>query len=59
MSNFASSPLSAVDFSNTANPGAEIIDGNEDAYYYTNGAAYLAAYHTVSQRARYMVTPEV
>jgi hypothetical protein len=42
-----------------ANPGAEIIDGNEDAYYYTDSAKYLAAYHAVTQRARYMVTPEV
>jgi len=42
-----------------ANPGAEIIDGNEDAYYYSDSAKYLAAYHTVTQRARYMVNPEV
>ena len=42
-----------------ANPGAEIIDGNEDAYYYSDSAKYLAAYHAVTQRARYMVTPEV
>ena len=42
-----------------ANPGAEIIDGNEDAYYYSDSAKYFAAYHAVTQRARYMVTPEV
>jgi hypothetical protein len=42
-----------------ANPGAEIIDGNEDAYYYSESGQHLAAYHTVTQRARYMVTPEV
>ncbi len=42
-----------------ANPAAEIIDGNEDAYYYSDSAKYFTAYHAVTQRARYMVTPEV
>jgi len=42
-----------------ANAGAAIIDGNEDAYYYTNSVQHLAAFHNVTQRARYMVTPEV
>ena len=42
-----------------ANAGAEIIDGNEEAYYYSDSAKYFAAYHAVTQRARHMVTPEV
>jgi hypothetical protein len=42
-----------------SNPGAEIIDGNEDAYYYFDSAKYFTSYHAVTQRARYMVTPEV
>src|ERR1044071_7928492 len=42
-----------------ANPGAEVIDGNEDAYYYTETGQYFTAFHNVTQRARYMVTPEV
>ncbi len=42
-----------------SNPGAEIIDGNEEAYYYFESSKYLASYHQVTQRARYMVTPEV
>jgi len=42
-----------------ASPGSEIIDGNENAYYYSESALYFTIYHAVTQRARYMVTPEV
>src|SRR5437870_2341360 len=42
-----------------ASPGSEIIDGNENAYYYSDTAPYFSIYHAVTQRARYMVTPEV
>ncbi len=34
------------------------IDGNESAYYYTDARSYFEAYHTVTQRARYLVGPE-
>ncbi len=35
----------------------EIIDGNENAYYYTNNCRYLDSYHLVTQRARYLIAP--
>jgi hypothetical protein len=38
--------------------GTEFIDGNESAYYYTEAQEYFAAYHTVTQRASYLVAPE-
>lgn len=38
-----------------AAPGAEIIDGNENSYYYTKSREYLDEYHGVTQRARYLV----
>src|SRR5262245_3746337 len=38
-----------------AGPGSEIIDGNENAYYYSDSAPYFTIYHAVTQRARYMV----
>ena len=36
----------------------EIIDGNEKAYYYTQSREYLDLYHAVTQRARYLISPE-
>ena len=36
----------------------EIIDGNEHAYYYTNSREYLDSYHAVTQRTRYLISPE-
>ena len=36
----------------------EIIDGNEKAYYYTESREYLDLYHAVTQRARYLISPE-
>ena len=41
-----------------ATPGTAIIDGNEGAYYYTNSRQHFEAYHTIRERARYLVTPE-
>ena len=39
--------------------GTEFIDGNEEAYYYTNSLQYFDEYHGVSQRARYIVDPKL
>ena len=36
----------------------EIIDGNEKAYYYTQSREYLDLYHAVTQRARYLISPD-
>lgn len=38
-------------------PGAQFIDGNEEAYYYTNKTDYLNVYHGMTQRVRAMVDP--
>ena len=40
-----------------ASPGALFVDGNENAYYYTNSASYFEMYQCVTQRARYLVDP--
>lgn len=40
-----------------AGSGTVFIDGNENAYYYTNAAAYYEMYQCVTQRARYLVDP--
>ncbi len=40
-----------------AHGGVSIIDGNEGAYYYTQKEQHFRAYHTISQRARYLVAP--
>ena len=40
-----------------AGPGVVIIDGNENAYYYTDNAAYFNEYHLVAQRALNLVDP--
>jgi hypothetical protein len=37
----------------------EIIDGNENAYYYTNALSYFDSYLGVTQRARRALTPEI
>ncbi len=36
-----------------------IVDGNEGAYYYTNSLEYFNLYHAVTQRARYLIPPDV
>ena len=36
----------------------EIIDGNEKAYYYTQSQEYFDLYHAVTQRARYLISPD-
>ena len=38
--------------------GTEFIDGNEEAYYYTNSLQYFEIYHGVSQRARNIIDPK-
>ena len=40
-------------------PGVEFIDGNENAYYYTNSDEYFVEYHGVTQMARYLVDPKL
>jgi len=40
-----------------ASPGAVIIDGNENAYYYTDSAQYLNVYHLIAQRALHLIDP--
>lgn len=42
-----------------ATPGTALIDGNEGAYYYTDNREYFQAYHTMSESARYLVSPEL
>jgi hypothetical protein len=39
-------------------PGVRIIDGNENAYYYTNADSYFRAYHYMKQRALSLIAPE-
>ena len=41
-----------------SSPKTEFIDGNESAYYYTEAQAYFESYHTVTQRARYLLDTE-
>lgn len=40
-----------------ASPGAFFIDGNENAYYYTESSQYFSAYHLAKQRALYLIDP--
>ncbi len=40
-----------------AGPGVVLIDGNENAYYYEEAAPYFAAYHLMTQRAKYLIDP--
>ena len=42
-----------------ASPEVRITDGNEHAYYYTDRTSYLDAYHLITQRALYLVAPEL
>jgi hypothetical protein len=43
----------------SASPQARFIDGNENAYYYTSHEQYFRAYHSIRQRARALVPPEL
>jgi len=40
-----------------AGPGVVIIDGNENAYYYSDARAYFDVYHLITQRALHMIDP--
>jgi hypothetical protein len=40
-----------------AGPGVSIIDGNENAYYYTDSRQYLSVYHLITQRGLLLVDP--
>lgn len=40
-----------------AGPRLQVIDGNENAYYYTDASQYLSVYHLITQRGLYMVDP--
>jgi len=40
-----------------ATPNLMIIDGNENAYYYTNQNQYYEVYHRVKQSAEYLIDP--
>ena len=40
-----------------AGPGVTIIDGNENAYYYSDSKSYFDVYHLITQRALYMIDP--
>jgi hypothetical protein len=40
-----------------AGPGVVIIDGNENAYYYSDSASYFDVYHLMTQRALHLVEP--
>ena len=42
-----------------ASPRVRIIDGNERAYYYTSREDYFAAYHTMRQRAKFLIDPKL
>jgi hypothetical protein len=42
-----------------AAPGTRIVDGNEPSYYYRAPEDYFQAYHTIRQRARGVVAPEM
>lgn len=39
-------------------PTAQIIDGNESSYYYTDSESYFAAYHSIRQTCLSLVAPE-
>ena len=38
--------------------GTLFVDGNEDAYYYTNSLSYFEAYHGIRNRVKALVAPE-
>jgi hypothetical protein len=40
-----------------AGPDAVIIDGNENAYYYTDSRQHLDVYHMITQRGLYLIDP--
>lgn len=40
-----------------ASPGMAVIDGNENAYYYSDARSYFDVYHLMTQRALNMVDP--
>jgi len=40
-----------------AGPDAVIIDGNENAYYYTDSRQHLNVYHLITQQGLYLVDP--
>ena len=40
-----------------ASPGVYFIDGNENAYYYTESSQYFSAYHLAKQQALYLIDP--
>ena len=40
-----------------AGPGVTIIDGNENAYYYSDSKSYFDVYHLITQRALHMIDP--
>ncbi|MBI4560086.1 MAG: hypothetical protein HY706_21035 [Candidatus Hydrogenedentes bacterium] len=42
-----------------AGAGVMLIDGNEPAYYYTDRNQYFDAYHTITQRGRYLFPAEL
>jgi hypothetical protein len=42
-----------------ASPEARFIDGNENAYYYTNSEQYFRAYHAIHQRECGLVPAEL
>jgi hypothetical protein len=42
-----------------ASPEARFIDGNEHSYYYTSREEYFRAYHSIRQRGRGLVPPEL
>ena len=41
-----------------AAPATSIVDGNEGAYYYTDSRQHFEAYHTIAERARYLVSED-
>ncbi len=40
-----------------ASPGVVVIDGNENAYYYTDHRQHLSAYHLMTQRGLLLIDP--
>jgi hypothetical protein len=56
-SNLALMPAFFLGMLDAARPGARIIDGNEQSYYYESAADYYREYHLMKQRVQALVPP--